>query len=165
MPADAASVFVALGLGVGATLLVDAWNLLLKRMTGVRSLNYCLLGRWVLHMPSVFHHASIASAARKPGECAVGWLTHYGIGAALAICFIMLVETDWLAHPTLLPALGYGLATAVLPLFVMQPALGLGVASSRAARPVQARVKSVATHCVYGLGLYICALVAAAGIP
>jgi hypothetical protein len=43
-------------------------------------------------------------------------------------------------------------------MFIMQPALGLGVASSKAARPAQARAKSVATHLVFGLGLYLGAL-------
>ncbi|MGD2069946.1 MAG: DUF2938 family protein [Gemmatimonadota bacterium] len=41
---------------------------------------------------------------------------------------------------------------------MLQPALGLGIASSKAARPLQARAKSVGTHIVFGLGLYFCAV-------
>src|SRR4051812_6187825 len=33
-------------LGVGATLAIDLWALLLRRGFGIRSLDYCLLGRW-----------------------------------------------------------------------------------------------------------------------
>ena len=44
---------------------------------------------------------------------------------------------------------------------VMQPALGLGVASSKVPNPAGARLKSVATHTVFGLGLYLSALLLA----
>jgi hypothetical protein len=40
----------------------------------------------------------------------------------------------------------------------MQPSFGLGIAASRAADPTQARRKSLATHTIFGLGLYLCAL-------
>ncbi len=63
-----------------------------------------------------------------------------------------------MARPTLWPALLYGIATVVFPFFVMQPALGLGVAGSRTPNPLQARAKSLATHTVFGGGLYVCAL-------
>jgi hypothetical protein len=72
----------------------------------------------------------------------------------------VLSGSAWLARPTLLPALLYGLATVAFPFFVMQPALGLGMASSRAPHPTHARLKSLATHLVFGVGLYICALAA-----
>lgn len=36
-----------------------------------------------------------------------------------------------------------------IPFFVMQPALGLGIAASRTPNPVQARIKSLATHTVF----------------
>jgi hypothetical protein len=47
----------------------------------------------------------------------------------------------------------------VFPLFIMQPALGLGIAASNTPKPWQARLKSLATHTVFGIGLYLCALV------
>jgi len=137
---------------------MDAWNLFLQRTFGIPSLNYCLLGRWLRHMPGTFRHASITAASQKPFECAVGWLAHYSIGVVFALVFVMLASGDWLARPTLLPALLYGIGTVVFPFFIMQPSLGLGVAASRAPRPTQARLKSLATHSVFGLGLYACAL-------
>ena len=30
---------------------MDLWNLFLKRTFSIPSLNYCLLGRWLRHMP------------------------------------------------------------------------------------------------------------------
>jgi hypothetical protein len=148
-----------LAVGVGATLLMDLWNLFLKRAFGIPSLNYCLLGRWLRHMPDgTFRHANINAAQEKSGECAVGWIAHYSIGIAFALAFVLIVSREWLARPTLLPALLYGIATIVFPFFIMQPSLGLGVASSRAPNPAQARLKSLATHTEFGVGLYMSAL-------
>ncbi|HVZ47505.1 MAG TPA: DUF2938 family protein [Gemmatimonadaceae bacterium] len=147
-----------LAIGAAATAGIDAWNALLARTLGVRSLDYCLLGRWVRHLPGgVIRHRSIADAAPRTHECAAGWAAHYGIGASLAAAFVLVVAPGWLGHPTLAPALAYGIVTVVFPFFVLQPAIGLGVASAAARRPAQARLKSLATHTVYGLGLYAAA--------
>ena len=158
MTMQADYVLGAVAIGIGASLVMDLWNLLLKRMFGIPSLNYCLLGRWLRHMPSgTFRHPSIVAAQQKPFECALGWTAHYTLGVAFALAFV-LVSGDWLARPTLLPALLYGIGTVVFPFFVMQPALGLGIASSKSRSPAQARLKSLATHTVFGLALYVCAL-------
>jgi len=138
---------------------MDLWSLFLKRAFAIPSLDYCLLGRWVRHIPEgTLRHASIAAAPRKAHECAVGWISHYTIGVVLAAVFVAMAGERWLRHPTVPPALVYGAVTVVFPLFVLQPALGLGIASSRAARPTQARLKSLGTHVVFGLGLYLCGL-------
>ena len=152
--------FGAVVIGIGATLGMDLWNLFLRRAFGIPSLDYCLLGRWLLHMPAgTFRHANINAAPRKSRECTVGWLAHYGIGMTLAIVFVALVSEEWLVRPTLVPALLYGIGTVTFPYFVLQPSLGLGIASSRAANPTQARLKSLATHTIFGVGLYLTGLV------
>jgi len=151
----------ALLVGAGATLAIDLWNSFLKRAFGLSSLDYCLLGRWARHLAGgTLRHASIAAAPPKSWECATGWLAHYAIGLGLALVFVVIATAEWLARPTLLPALLFGVATVVFPLFVLQPALGLGVASAKTPKPVQARLKSLGTHAVFGLGLYASALAA-----
>ena len=149
----------AIAIGIGATLFMDLWNLFLKRAFNIPSLNYCLLGRWLRHMPAgTFRHASIAGAPQQSFECIVGWMAHYTIGVVFALVLVTLTLGEWLARPTLLPALLYGIATVVFPFFIMQPSLGLGVAASRTPKPMQARLKSLATHTVFGVGLYVCGL-------
>jgi hypothetical protein len=149
----------AAAVGIGATLIMDFWNLFLKRAFGIPSLHYGLLGRWLRHMADgTFRHASIAAAAPKPREVAVGWMAHYSIGVAFALVFVVLAPDGWWSRPTLRPALLYGIATVVFPYFLMQPALGLGLASARTPHPARARLKSLATHSVFGIGLYLCAL-------
>ena len=159
MSLDSTYLIGATAIGLGATLMMDLWKLFLKRAFSIPSLNYCLLGRWLRHMPrGTFRHASIGAAPQQPFECATGWIAHYTIGVGFALLFVGLASADWLARPTLLPVLLFGIGTVVFPFFVLQPSLGLGIASARAARPAQARLKSLATHTVFGFGLYVSAL-------
>ena len=159
MRIEASYIVGAIAIGIGATLLMDVWNLFLRRTFRIPSLNYCFLGRWLRHMPEgTLRHASIAAAPPRAGECTVGWIAHYTIGIVLALVFVLIASGDWLARPTVLPAVLYGIGTVVFPFFIMQPSLGLGVASSRTPNPMQARLKSLVTHTVFGVGLYVAAL-------
>jgi hypothetical protein len=152
--------------GIGATAIIDLWALFLRSAFQISSLNLCLLGRWVLHMPSGhFTHPSIVKAAPKPGECAAGWLTHYLIGVGLGATFALVVGPAWWARPTLWQPVTYGVVTVAMPLFLMQPALGLGVASSKTPNPTAARIKSLGTHTVFGLGLYATARALSLALP
>jgi len=159
MGIDARDALVGIVIGIGTTLVMDLWNLFLKRTFDIQSLNYCLLGRWLRHMPSgTFRHASIGAAGRKPFECTVGWIAHYVIGVVYALMLVALVSGNWLAQPTLLPALLFGVGTVLVPFLLMQPSFGLGIAASRAPNPTQARLRSLMAHTTFGLGLYVCAV-------
>ena len=158
-PIGVVHIVSAIAIGIGASLVMDLWNLFLKRAFGIPSLSFCLLGRWIGHMPAgKVRHASIAAAPPIRFECIIGPVAHHAIGVMLAIGFVLIVSPDWLARPTLLPALVYGIGTVVFPFFVMQPSFGLGVASSRAPRPAFARVKSLMSHTAFGVGMYLCAV-------
>lgn len=159
MSSETSHILAAIAVGIGATLVMDIWNLFLKQTFGIASLDYCLLGRWLRHIPGgTLRHASISAATRKPFECTVGWIAHYTIGVVFALAFVAVASSAWLARPTVLPALLYGIATVVFPFFILQPSLGLGIAASRAPSPSRARLKSLATHSVFGVGLYVCAV-------
>ena len=142
-------------IGVGATLVMDLWALLLRRCFGVASLDLALLGRWIGHFArGRFRHASIARAASVDNEHVIGWTAHYTIGVAFAALLLAIWGLEWLSRPTLIPALIVSSATLVAPFFVMQPAMGAGIAASRTPRPNAARLRSIVTHTVYGVGLY-----------
>ena len=108
-----------------------------------------------------FAHAAIAQAPPIPGELAWGWLTHYAVGVAFAGVLVGVQGLAWAHTPSLLPAVAVGMGTVALPLFVMQPAMGAGVASSRTPTPLKNCVRSLANHTVFGLGLYVSAVVVA----
>ena len=150
-----ASIFI----GLGATLVLDLWAELLKHIAKVQPTNWCHVGRWFCHMLSgVLTHANIAEAQVKPKECAIGWVAHYLIGAVYGIALVLIVSREWLDAPTLLPALLFGLATIAFPFFIMQPAFGSGIAAAKAPAPRVARIKSLVSHLIFGLGLYVSAL-------
>ena len=151
------SIGLVILIGVIATAVMDMWLLILSRL-GVPITDWRLVGRWVGQMPQGrFAHASIAKAAPVRGEHALGWLAHYGVGIAYAVVLVALVGTDWARQPTILPALAFGLVTVVVPLFVMQPAMGFGFAGSNTTAPVRSCVRSLANHAVFGAGLYVAA--------
>ena len=47
MRLEAGDIAGAIVIGLGATLVMDFWNLFLKRAFGIQSLDFCLLGRWL----------------------------------------------------------------------------------------------------------------------
>lgn len=146
--------------GLGATLLMDAWLALLRRL-GVQALDIALIGRWIGHMSQGrFKHRAIAQASPVPDERLLGWAAHYATGVAFAALLVGIAGVGWLRQPTPLPSIAMGVATVTLPYFVMQPAMGAGIAASNTARPMQNRLRSLANHIVFGLGLYLSALLA-----
>lgn len=141
--------------GLGATLLSDIASLFLDRAFTIPRADFCLVGRWILHMASGrFSHPDIAAASPKRAECAAGWLAHYAIGIGFAAILVAFAPGRWLENPTLSPAIAVGLATVVFPLLVLQPCFGFGIAASKTARPARARLRSLMTHTIFGLALF-----------
>jgi Protein of unknown function (DUF2938) len=152
-------------IGAGATLVMDAWALFLRRL-GVPSLDFGLLGRFIGHLPEgQWVHASIARATPVRGERLLGWGAHYSIGVAFSGLLLAAFGLDWARSPSLLPALGIGVVTVAAPLFVLQPALGAGILSLKTPRPVFNSLKSVVTHLVFGVGLFLSAQATQALLP
>lgn len=163
MNLDFHQILATIGVGIGATLTMDLWTSFLKVFWNVPAPNYCLVGRWLCHMPEgVYRHAKIEASTQKPHECVVGWITHYLVGVIYALLLVFLATPQWLQAPTLLPAMVFGISTLVFPFFVMQPAFGSGIAASRTPKPNLARFRSLTIHAVFGFGLYISALLIAA---
>jgi len=151
------SIFV---IGVGATAVMDPWGLIRRLLQGAPAPDYGMVGRWIGHMPQGrFFHDSIAASRPIRGEQLVGWTAHYLIGVAYAALLAAIVGTDWLREPTVAAPLLVGVGTVVAPLFVMQPGMGAGIAASRAPHPTAARIQSLVNHLMFGLGLYVSALV------
>lgn len=147
----------AIVVGIGATAVMDLWLMLLKR-SGVPTMDFALLGRWVGHLfQGQVTHDAIRRARPIAGELGLGWLAHYAVGIGFAALLVAWVGTSWLDKPSVLPALGWGLATAAAPLFVLQPAMGAGIASSRTPAPLKNSLRSLANHAVFGLGLFLSA--------
>ena len=149
--------FVARGvfIGLAGAAAMDLWSLLLRRRSNIQGLDYALLGRWIGHFPRRrFFHERIASAEPIRRERPLGWVAHYSIGIAFAFLLLAIWGLGWARSPTIWPALLIGLGTIVAPWFVLQPGMGAGIAASRTPNPRAARLRNLATHTVYGIGLY-----------
>lgn len=150
-----------LTIGIGATVVLDVWLLFLQRL-GIPTLNFAYIGRWVGHLfRGKFAHAAIGRADPIPGELAFGWFTHYAIGIVFAAVLVSSQDATWLREPTPIPPLVVGICTVLAPLFVMQPAMGAGFASSKTATPARNVFRSIVNHVVFGLGLFAASLLAA----
>lgn len=141
--------------GIGATAVMDLWGLARKPLLGIAPPNYALVGRWIAYMThGRFRHDSIAASAPVRGEHIIGWTVHYLTGIAFAAMLIGIWGAAWVRQPTIGPALAVGIGAVAAPFFLMQPGMGAGIAASRTPRPASARLQSLITHGVFGLGLY-----------
>ena len=145
----------ALVMGVGATLLMNLWAIARRRAFNIPQPDYGLVGRWFAHLArGRFRHESIAVSAAVHGEQLIGWVAHYVVGVLFAALLLSVWGLAWVRQPTIGPALIVGIGTVVAPFLLMQPGMGAGVAASRMPRPAAARVQSLITHTIFGLGLY-----------
>lgn len=148
-------------MGIGATLVLDLWSLFLKAAFHLPFPNYPMVGRWIGGFPRGRFVDNVAKAPVIAGERVIGWTAHYAIGVLFAILLVAVAGADWLRAPTLLPALLVGVATVVAPFFFMQPAMGSGMAASKMPNPNVARLRSLLAHTVFGIGLYLAAVLMA----
>ncbi|TGM52099.1 DUF2938 domain-containing protein [Leptospira biflexa] len=152
-------VFQTILVGIGATMAMDLWRFLLQKTLNVNSLDLGLLGRWVGYcIRGKFFHEKIANTQPITGELILGWISHYMIGIFFASLLPILWGEVWLENPSLKEPLFLGFMTILAPWFLMQPAMGIGIAASKTPKPYQVRIRNIAIHSVYGFGLYGSAL-------
>lgn len=156
----------ALLIGGGATLFMDLWAALQKRLFGLVPLDYRLLGRWIGHLlRGRFTHENITAAPPIQYEAALGWCAHYLIGVVFAAVLLAVWGLEWAREPTPGPALLVGVVTVVAPFLILQPGMGAGIAARKTPRPNVSRFRSLITHLSFGIGLYVAALIAAIVLP
>ncbi|KAF1069279.1 DUF2938 domain-containing protein [Variovorax sp.] len=140
----------AVPIGIGATVVMDLWAVVRRRVFGLPSLDYALVGRWAAHLPR--------------GRL-LGWALHYATGIAFALVLLGIGGLDWARRPTPGLALLVGIGTVAAPWLLMQPGMGAGLAARRTPRPWVARWHGLVTHAVFGLGLYLAACALSALSP
>jgi hypothetical protein len=146
-------------IGIGATILMDLWAILLHRVFGQPQANWAPGGRWFWHLSrgTVFHE-SIAAAEPHTHELALGWAGHYAVGIIYGVAFAFIVGLGWFSAPTFVLAWIFGIVTVAAGWFLMQPGMGLGWAASKTPKPNKVRFLNLAAHTVFALGLYGSAL-------
>ena len=154
--------FKGIVIGIGATVLMDLWAILLWKGFGQSRPNWAPVGRWFGHLPkgTVFHD-NIARSAEIPNENAIGWIGHYAVGILYGVILAFLMGPGWFADPTFLPAWIWAILTVAAGWFLLQPGLGLGWAAAKTPSPNKVRLFNLLAHTVFGLGLFGTALLIA----
>jgi hypothetical protein len=141
--------------GVGGTMVLDLYALMMSRALGLPAPNWAIVGRWFGNMAhGQFVQVAMSEAAPVQGELAIGWIAHYAIGICYGLLLLAVWGNVWLERPTLLPPMILAWVLLVAPYLIMMPGMGMGIAGSRTPKPNITRLKSVMGHSVFGLGMY-----------
>ncbi len=154
------SIIIGALMGLGGTVFMDLWAIVLHRVVGNPRPNWAMVGRWAGHLPEgqIFHD-KIADVAPVRDELRLGWAVHYGVGVIYGIVFAVIAGASWLAEPTFLPIWIYSILTIAAGWFLLHPGLGMGWAASKSPNPWKTRGFGLLAHTVFALGMWVVALV------
>lgn len=155
--ARSASLGDSVAVGVLATLTMDA---AFVGMSGLGGASFAsdktgpdLVGRWAAGLArGRMRHDDIAEEPHVPGEVALGLATHYLTGIALSGTYSALLRGCGL-RPTMLTALGFGAASAALPLLILHPSYGYGCCAHRTAEAARIAKIIFLGHVAFGAGI------------
>ena len=142
--------------GVLGTLVMDSLNSIVARTRMISRIEVAMIGRmsagWARGR---FRYANPTEMEQVPNEVVIGLLTHYAIGVALAVPYVLGWSFFVGGSPSPVWALVYGIATTVASWFFVYPSMGLGVFGRRSPEGTKATLSSLTNHLFYGLGLAI----------
>jgi len=115
------------------------------------------IGRWVKGIVNgTFVHQDIAKVKKVKNEIRIGQFFHFVIGGGIVALFypLFLTVIGFADSPNhLILAAIFGLATSVLPWFVLMPAFGWGVFGSKSPSGTMPVISPVLSHISYGFGI------------
>ena len=142
--------------GVLGTLVMDSLNSLFARIGMLSKIDMGMIGRmsagWARGRFRYRHPGEMEQVAN---EMLYGYITHYTIGVALALTYVL--GWDLLVGGPASPvwALAYGVATSVASYFFVFPSMGLGVFGRRSPQGIRSPLSSLANHLFYGVGMAV----------
>ncbi len=143
--------------GVVGAVLMDITETYAAKAGITSGVSVALVGRWFLCLlRGQFRHGNILYSRRFPREVAAGWAFHFVVGGG---CVALLYPLFFRAAGLPLPAnhlwggLVFGLATSLLPWFILLPSFGWGLFGRRGPRRANALIASTLSHVPYGLGM------------
>ncbi|WP_374601328.1 DUF2938 family protein [Niveibacterium sp.] len=143
--------------GMAGALLMDATEAFAARLGVTSGVNVALLGRWFLSLlGGRFTHKDIRECRPFKREAWAGWAFHLLVGGGgVALLYPLFFHGAGLPHPDndLLGGMIFGLATSLLPWFVLLPSFGWGAFGLRGPAGTNALLASPLSHIPYGLGV------------
>ena len=143
--------------GLVGAFFMDIAEFKLARLGYSSGVTAAYIGRWVRAlMKAKCKHHDIRKAQAVYGELQIGIAFHFIIGggfvALLYPWFIDFVGLETLSEH-LVTGIVYGLATTVLPWFILMPALGWGWFGSKIPFESEPVITPLLSHIAYGLGI------------
>ncbi len=143
--------------GIVGAVLMDITETYAAKVGVTSGVNIALVGRWFLSLlRGQFRHSNILDSTASSYEVRAGWAFHFligGGGVALLYPPFFLLSGLPLPGNHLFGGLLFGLATSVLPWFILLPSFGWGVFGHRGPKGSNALLASTLSHMPYGLGV------------
>jgi hypothetical protein len=149
-------VLVAVGVVAGllGTLAMDGLNLLFARAGIISRIDVGMIGRMAVGWARgrfLYRHPTEMETAEH--ELIYGIATHYGIGVALAIPYVVGWTLLFGGPASPAGAVIYGIATTAASWFFVYPSLGFGVLGLGSPDGLRAPLSALANHLFYGMGV------------
>jgi len=147
--------------GLAGTVLMDLTAIAAEKLNitkGGRCGGPQVIGRWVFGMLKArFVHKNIIDSSPVKNEVLAGWTFHYITGGILALTYPLfyLAINQSIPHEHLISSVVWGLATTLLPWFILYPGYGWGIFGLRAPSNASPLIATPVAHMLYGLGLGI----------
>ena len=142
-------------IGALSTFFMDVVALFRERFFQIKPLNYAFIGRWFLTFKDgKIIHKNITQSSSKKFERAFGWGIHYLTGILWVYLYLILKSIYAFEH-LFMSILIFSLCTTLLPLMLIQPALGFGFFAAKTPNPWLGVKNSVIAHVAFGIGLYV----------
>ncbi|WP_228892655.1 DUF2938 family protein [Pseudoduganella aquatica] len=143
--------------GLLGAILMDAVEKLAAKAGITSGVSVALVGRWFLWLVhGRLLHTNIVGAKPYPREAQAGWAFHFllgGGGVALFYPFFFHALGGGTPLEHLLGGVCFGLASSLLPWFVLLPSFGWGIAGWRGPPGARPLLASPLSHLFYGLGV------------
>lgn len=143
--------------GVVGAVLMDITETFAAKVGITSGVNIALVGRWFVGvLRGQFIHSNILDSAPLPNEVKAGWAFHFLVGGGgVALIYPLFFQITGQPFPGnhLLGGLLFGLATSLLPWFVLLPSFGWGAFGRRGPQGSNALLASTLSHMPYGLGV------------
>ncbi|MEY4592706.1 MAG: hypothetical protein RIR18_1601 [Pseudomonadota bacterium] len=143
--------------GIVGAVLMDITETYAAKIGITSGVNIALVGRWFLSLlRGQLSHPNILNSKQFAQEVKAGWAFHFLVGGGgVALIYPLSFQVVGLPLPNnhLLGGLLFGLATSLLPWFVLLPSFGWGFFGRRGPQGSNALLASTLSHVPYGLGV------------
>lgn len=144
--------------GLAGSFLMDITETVAAKRGITSGVNIALVGRWFLGLlRGQFTHSNILNSPSLHNEVKVGWAFHFLVGGGgVALIFPLFFQATGLPFPDnhyLFAGLIFGLATSLLPWFILLPSFGWGFFGVRGPQGSNALLASMLSHIPYGFGV------------